>query len=186
MSICSELIATPIEVSGSMPDEESVNPREAIIPDPAINARVLERLIEKKKYWGFLEGKDALLYLRLLNLAERPMSKLSSLLPGDPQLERRARKLEWQTSNGSHVTCEWDNIFLSELTPEENRMSDEDFMVLYPDQVKSVRKRGGRPRKYLTIKDQRKGHAERQRRYRARKHPVIEDVTKIPLQLAEI
>ncbi len=55
------------------------------------------------------------------------LSKLSSLLPGDRQLERRARKLAWQLSRGRRVSCEWDNVSLSEWTPAENHMSDEDF-----------------------------------------------------------
>ena len=53
--------------------------------------------------------------------------KLASLLPGDRQLERRARKLAWQLSRGRRVSCEWDNVSLSEWTPAENHMSDEDF-----------------------------------------------------------
>lgn len=194
MSMCSAVITTPIEMSGWMPDVGSVNPEGQIISDPALDAVVLDQLIERKKYWGFLEGWDALLYLRLPNMSEHTetpidiptlISKLSSLLPRDPQLERRARKLIWQLLKGSHVTCEWDNIFLSELTAKESRMSDEEFMALYPDQAKTACKKGGRPRKYRTVTAQRKGHAERQRRYRARKHLVIGDVTKTPLQLAE-
>ena len=55
--------------------------------------------------------------------------KLSSLLQGDSQLERRARKLAWQLSKGRRVRC-WDNVSLSELTPAENRMSDDDFLAL--------------------------------------------------------
>ena len=111
--------------------------------------------------------------------------KLFSLLPGDRQLERRARKLAWQLSKGRRVTCEWDKVFLSELTPAENRISDEDFLALYPDQVKTPAKKGGRPRKYRTATAQRKGHAERQRRYRERKLLVVADVTKTLSQLAE-
>jgi hypothetical protein len=104
--------------------------------------------------------------------------KLSSLLPGDRQLERRARKLAWQLSKGSHVTCEWDLVFFSELTPTENRMSDDDFLALYADMVRTATKKGGRPRKYRTAKAQKKGHAERQRQYRERKLLVVSDVTK--------
>jgi len=190
----SAFIETPIEVSDPTPEEGSVNPEGQIISDPALDAVVLDQLIERKKYWGFLEGWDALLYLRLPNMSEQVetsidiptlMSKLSSLLPRDSQLDRRARKLAWQLSKGSHVTCEWDTIFLSELTPKERGMSDEEFMALYPDLVKTVGKKGGRPRKYRTVAAQKEGHAERQRRYRARKHLVIRDVTKTTSQLAE-
>jgi hypothetical protein len=78
------------------------------------------------------------------------LSKLSSLLPGDRQLERRARKLAWQLSKGRRVRCDWDNVSLSELTTAENRMSDEDFLALYSDQAKTPAKKGGRPRKYRT------------------------------------
>ncbi len=147
----------------------------------------IQQLAEKKSYWGFLEGKDAALYLSLLSVpatVEKPIdiaslqSKLSSLLPGDRQLERRARKLAWHLSKGSRVTCEWDNIVLSELTPAESRMSDDQFIALYPDQVKTTSKKGGRPRKYRTATAQRKEHAERQRRYRARRLLVVADVTK--------
>lgn len=111
--------------------------------------------------------------------------KLSSLLPRDSQLERRARKLAWQLSKGRHVTCEWDLVFLSELTPSESRMPDDEFVALYADQVKTPPKKGGRPRKYRTAKAQKKGHAERQQRYRERKLLVVSDVTKTPSQLAE-
>jgi hypothetical protein len=113
------------------------------------------------------------------------LSKLSFLLPGDRQLERRARKLAWQLSKGRRVICDWDNVSLSELTPAENRMSDNDFLALYTDQAKSSAKKGGRPKKYRTATAQRKGHAERQRQYRQRKLVVISDVTKTPSQLAE-
>jgi hypothetical protein len=111
--------------------------------------------------------------------------KLSSLLPGDPQLERRARKLAWHLSKGRRVRCDWDNVSLSELTPAENRMNDDDFLALYDYQVKTPTKKGGRPKKYRTAAAQRKGHVERQRQYRQRKLVVISDVTKTPSQLAE-
>ena len=96
------------------------------------------------------------------------LSKLSALLPGDRQLDRRARKLAWHLSKGRRVRCDWDNVSLSELTPAENRMHDDDFLALYPDEVKTRTKKGGRPRKYRTVRAQKRGHAERQRRYRAR------------------
>ena len=188
------VIEMPTVMSNWTPDEGSINPRKQTIPDPALDEIAFDRLIERKNYWGFLEGKDALLHLRLSGMSapvETPinistiMSKLSSLLSRDRQLERRARKLAWQISKGSHVTCEWDNIFLSELTPKESRMSDEEFMALYPDLVKTAGKKGGRPRKYRTLTAQKKGHAERQRRYRARKRLVVGDVMKTPSQLAE-
>ena len=106
------------------------------------------------------------------------LSKLSSLLFGDRQLERRARKLAWQLSKARRVRCDWDCVSLSELTPVENRMSDEDFLAVYSDHVKTPTKKGGRPRKYRTAAAQRSGHAERQRQYRQRKLVVISDVTK--------
>ena len=171
MSVAS--IERPVELSGSVPDERSVDLREKSIP-----ANLAEAVDHRKHSRGFLEGKGASLYLRLSNVpapAEKPMdiqsilSRLSSLLPGDRQLERRARKLAWQLSKGRHVTCEWDNIFLSELTPAESRMSNDDFLALYPDQVKTPTRKGGRPKKYRTATARRKGHAERQRRYRERK-----------------
>ena len=99
--------------------------------------------------------------------------KLGALLPGDRQLERRARKLAWQLSRGRLVRCDWDNVSLSELTPAESRMSDEDFLAVYTDHAKSSTKKGGRPKKYRTAAAHRKGHAERQRRYRDRKLLVI-------------
>jgi hypothetical protein len=113
------------------------------------------------------------------------LSKLSSLLPGDRQLERRARKLAWQLSRGRLVRCDWDNVSLSELTPAENHMRDDDFLALYEYQAKTPTKKGGRPMKYRTASAQRKGHAERQRQYRQRKLVVISDVTKTTSQLAE-
>lgn len=111
--------------------------------------------------------------------------KLSSLLPGDPQLERRARKLAWHLSKGRLVRCDWDYVSLSELTPSERCMSDEDFLALYTDRANTPTKKGGRPKKYRTASAERKGHAERQRRYREHKLLVISDVTKTPSQLAE-
>lgn len=108
------------------------------------------------------------------------LSKPFSLLPGDRQLERRARKLAWQLSKGRRVRCEWDNVSLSELTSGENRMSDDDFLALYTDQVNTPTKKGGRPKKYRTVVAQRKGHAQRQRQYRHRKLLAISDVTKTP------
>ena len=113
------------------------------------------------------------------------LSKLSSLLPKDRQLERRARKLAWQLSKGRHVTCEWDSVFLSELTPSESRMPDDEFLALYADMVRTATKKGGRPRRYRTAKAQKRGHAERQRQYRERKLLVVSDVTKTTSQLAE-
>lgn len=76
-------------------------------------------------------------------------SKLSSLLPGDRQIEWRTRKLAWHLSKGRRVRCDWDNVSLSELSPAENRMHDDDFLALYPDEVKTTKK-GGRPKKYRT------------------------------------
>ena len=67
----------------------------------------------------------------------------------------------------------------------ENRMSDEDFMAFYSDQVKTLTKKGGRPKRYRTAKAQKKGHAERQRRYGERKLLAVSEVTKTPSQLAE-
>lgn len=96
------------------------------------------------------------------------LSKLSHFLPGDAQLERRTRKLAWHLARGRRVRCEWDNVSLSELTPAEKCMSDEDFLALYSDQVKTPARKGGRPRKYRTAAAERRGHAERQRRYRER------------------
>jgi hypothetical protein len=113
------------------------------------------------------------------------LSTLTSLLPRDPQLERRARKLAWQLSKGRHVPWEWDFVFLSELTPSESRMPDDEFVALYADKVKAATKKGGRPRKYRTAKAQKRGHAERQRRYRERKLLAASDVTKTPSQIAE-
>ena len=182
-------IERPVELSGSVPDERSVDLMEKSIP-----ANPAEVFDHRKHSRGFLEGKDASVYLRLSKVpapVEKPMDiqsllyKLSSLLPGDRQLERRARKLAWQLSKGRRVICEWDNIFLSELTPTENRMSDDDFLALYPDQVKTPTKKGGRPKKYKTVKAQQRAHAERERRYRVRKLLVTSDVTKTPSQIAE-
>jgi hypothetical protein len=64
-------------------------------------------------------------------------------------------------------------------------MSDDDFLALYPDQVKAPAKKGGRPRKYRTARAQKRGHAEHQQRYRDRKLAAVADVTKTPLQVAE-
>ena len=165
----SAVIETPIEVSCPTPDEGSVIPRVQIIPDSALYLRTMSAPATEEKP---------------IDIPVLP-SKLSSLLPQDRQLDRRARKLACQLSKGRHVNCEWDTIFLSELTPKESHMSEEEFMARYPDLVKTVGKKGGRPKKYRTVAAQKEGHAERQRRYRARKHLVIRDVTKTTSQLAE-
>jgi hypothetical protein len=81
--------------------------------------------------------------------------------------------------------CQWDNISLSELTPAESRMPDDEFLALYPDQVKLPTKKGGRPRKYRSAKAQKRAHAERQQRYRERKLVLVADVTKTTSQLAD-
>jgi hypothetical protein len=182
-------IDTTAELSSSRPEERLGDLRDQIIP--ANSAQVFDH---RKHSRDFLESKDASLYLRLSNVPaplEKPMdiqslvSRLSSLLPGDRQLDRRARKLAWQLLKGRHVSCDWDTVFLSELTPAENRMSDDDFLALYADHVKTPTKKGGRPKKYRTAIARRKGHAERQRRYRERKLLGISSVTKTPLQVAE-
>jgi hypothetical protein len=204
-----QTIETPLEVPSSTPDEGALKLQEQVGPHEA--ARAIDRrpgehetqhdallgaaapgeLTEKKDYWGFLEGKDALLYLRLSSVSEPEetpmdipalMSKLCSFLPRDRQLERRTRKLAWHLAKGRRVIHDWGNVLLSELTPTDGRMSDEEFAALYPDQVKVPGKKGGRPRKY---KGRRKGQAERQRRYRARELDVVGDVTKTPSQLVE-
>jgi hypothetical protein len=191
---------TFIEVSGPESETGAAELQEHATSDDAAQVLdhgpgcELDQLCLKKRRSGYLRGRDAALYTRLSNTpapTEKPIDipslqlKLSSLLPRERQLVRRTRKLAWQLSKGRRVTCEWDNVFLSELTPAENRMSDDDFLALYPDKVKTPTKKGGRPRKYRTAIARRKGHAERQRRYRERKVLVISDVTKTPSQLAE-
>jgi len=195
MSMCSAAVATPDEVSGYTLDEEAVKFQEQIIHgnsaqvldhrpgereiqhETSVDTPTLEELTEKKNYWGFLEGTDAMFYLRFSNTpapTEKPIdtpslhSKLSSLMPKDRQLERRTRKLAWHLLKGRSVATGWDVVLLSELTPAESCMSDEDFVGLYPEQVKTPTKKGGRPRKYQTATARRKGHAERQQRYRAK------------------
>ena len=200
-------IETLVEVSNSTLDERAVTLQGQIISDKPAEVfdtrqrkheimydTSLEQLTEKKKYRESLDGKGSALSLHMSSVPapiEKPidipslLSKLSSLLPRDPQLERRARKLAWQLSKGRLVTGGWDLVFFSELTPAENRMPDDEFVALYADQVKTPTKKGGRPRKYRTAKGQKSGHAERQRRYRARKLLAVSDVTKTPSQLAE-
>jgi hypothetical protein len=199
------VIEMPFEVSNSVELQDHAIPNNParvfyhrpgqveIVPDTSFDTTKLEKLNKKKQHWGFLEGKDATLYLSSLRVsapAETSIDipslklKLSSLLPGDLQLERRARKLASQLSKGKRVKCEWDNVSLSELTPAEHRMSDEDFRALYPDHLSTRTMKGGRPKRYRTDAAQRKGHAERQRRYRERKLRMIPDVTKTTSQLA--
>ena len=198
---------TLLEVPNSTPDEGAMTLRGQIMPDKpaeAVERRQrkdeigndisLVQLLVKKQCWESLEGKDAALEISLSDAPapkEKPIDipsllfKLSSLLPKDRQLDRRARKLAWQISKGRQLTSEWDYIFLSELTPAEQRLSEDDFLNLYPDHFERPAKKGGRPKKYKTAKAQNRGHAERQRRYRARKLLVVSDVTKTPSQLAE-
>jgi hypothetical protein len=155
---------TPLEISGSMPDQNDLK--------------------DSRSDQGSIEIIGHTAPEQLIDIPSL-LPKLFSLLPGDRQLERRAHKLAWNLSKGRKVTCEWDNVFLSELTPAESRMPDDEFVALYPDHVKTITKKGGRPKKYRTAKAQKKGHAERQRRYRERKLLVISDVTKTPSQMAE-
>jgi hypothetical protein len=127
------VVEVPVEVSGSMPNGAVIKLWEQIVPSSLGHIRdhgseksrivhntalgaALKELTEKKKYWGFLEGEDATLYLSLLS-----------------------------------------------------ELSDDEFAVLHPDQVKTHSKRGGRPRKYRTARAQKMGHAKRQRLYRERK-----------------
>ncbi len=183
-----------LEVLGAGPHIAPVRLPHQIIPDdpePGFDRareREVDRLIEN------LEGKDAASRLHP-SKAPAPLekqihidipslqAKLSSCLPGDRQLERRARKLAWYLAKGRRVRYDWDNVSLSELTPTEKRMSDEDFLVLYPDHIPT--RKGGRPKKYRSAAAQRRGHAERQRRYRERKSQLVPNVTKTTSQLAE-
>ena len=135
----------------SRPDGGAVDLREQTIPDHS-------------EHPAFLEDKDAAI-CPLSNVpapTEKPIDipslqlKLSSLLAGDRQLERRARKLAWHLSKGRRLTCGWDSISLSELTPAESRMPDDEFLALYTDQAKRPNKKGGRPRKYRTATAERK------------------------------
>jgi hypothetical protein len=186
---------TPLEISGSMPDRNDIQGTPSDSGSVEIlDLAALEQLIEERNSCRFLESKDAEAFVSLLIVPAPPeksidipslLAKLSSLLPGDRHLERRARKLAWQLAKGRHVNCGWDLVFFSELTPAVSRMPDDEFVALYPDQVKTPTKKGGRPKKYRTVKAQKKGHAERQRRYRERKLLVISDVTKTPSHLAE-
>jgi len=196
-----------VEVSNSMLHETAVTLQDQIISDKPAEAldnrqrkyeigydTSLEQLAKRKQYRESLDGKDAALNLHSSSVPapiEKPidipslLSKLSSLLPGCHQLERRARRLAWHLSKGRLVTCGWDLVFLSELTPTESRMPDDEFVALYADQMQTATKKGGRPRKYRTAKAQKKGHSECQRRYRERKLLVVSDVTKTPSQVAE-
>jgi hypothetical protein len=185
----------PIEIPGSMPDrnDSQGSPSDSGSVE-ILDLAALEQLIEKSNSCGFLESKDKEVYVRELAVPARPdksidipslLSTLTCLLPRDPKLERRARKLAWQLAKGRRVTCGWDLVFFSELTSAESRMPDVEFLALYADQVKTPTKKGGRPKKYRTATAQKKGHAERQRQYRERKLLVISDVTKTPSQLAE-
>lgn len=164
--------------------------------DEARQYRALQ-LQERVRRGEILEGRDALEYLRFLRFSPLPEpaekqidiqsleQELARLIPRDTHLTRRARKLAWQLAKGRSVTCDWDIIFLSELTPAENRMSDDEFLALYSDETKTRAKKGGRPRKYKTAKAARRGHADRQRRYRERNLLVISGVTKTPSQFIE-
>jgi hypothetical protein len=200
-------IETLVEVSNSTLDERAVTLQDQIIPGEPAEVlgqqhrkheigydTSLEQLTKKKHYRESLDGKGAALSHHMSSVPAPPekpidipslLSKLSFLLPQDPQLERRARKLAGQLAKGRRATCGWDLVFFSELTPTESRMPDDEFVALYSDRVQTQSKKGGRPRKYRTATAQRKGHTERQRRYRERKLLVSSDVTKTPSQLAD-
>jgi hypothetical protein len=163
---------TPLKISGSTPDRNHIQGSPSDCGSVEIlDLTAFEQLIEKRNSCGFLESKDKEVHVSVLTAPAPPekpldipslLSKLSSLLPRDRHLERRARKLAWQLSKGKRVTWGWDNVFLSELTPAESRIPDDEFVALYPDHVKIITKKGGRPRKYRTAKAQKGGHAERQ------------------------
>src|ERR1035438_647302 len=111
----------PIEISGSEPNQGDLQDSSSDYGSVEILGHTsLDQLIEKKNSCGFLQGKDAEVYVSELTSPAPPeksidipslLSKLYSLLPGDRQLERRARKLAWQLSKGRHLTCVWDFIF---------------------------------------------------------------------------
>ncbi|MGB2676919.1 MAG: hypothetical protein WAN12_07550 [Candidatus Acidiferrum sp.] len=79
------VVEVPVEVSGSTPDGAVIKLWEQIVPsslghirdhgseksrivhNTPLAGRALKQLIEKKNYWGFLEGEDAALYFRLLS-----------------------------------------------------------------------------------------------------------------------
>jgi len=79
------VVEGPVEVSGSTPDGAITKLGEQSVPsslghirdhgsgksrighDTALAGTALKQLIEKKNYWGFLEGQDAALYLSLLS-----------------------------------------------------------------------------------------------------------------------
>ena len=152
----------------------------------------LQERVQRKE---ILEGRDALEYLRSLRSSQAPAraekqidvqsleQELAHHIPRDTHLTRRARKLAWQIAKGRKLEQDWDYVFLSELTPEEQMLSDEDFLARYPSDPKPAAKRGGRPRKYKTLSAEKKGHAERQQRYRAKRQNTVAGVTKTPLQL---
>lgn len=206
------VVETSVDVLTSASDGGAVKLQEHIIPDnpaqvldhrpgeheivhdTAPKVIKLEQVAKRKQYRESLDSKNAVFNPHLSSVPApigKPidipslLSKLPSLLPGDHQLERRARKLAWHLSKGRRVTCGWDLVFFSELTSAESRMPDDEFVALYADQVKTPTKKGGRPRKYRTAKAQKKGHSDCQRRYRERKLPATSDVTKTPSQLAE-
>ena len=79
------VVEVPVEVSGSMPNGAVTKLWEQIVPsslghirdhgsektrivhNTARTGTALKQLIEKKSYWGFLEGEDAAHYLSLLS-----------------------------------------------------------------------------------------------------------------------
>src|ERR1700693_1236490 len=116
-----------VEVSNSMLHETAVTLQDQIISDKPAEAldnrqrkyeigydTSLEQLAKRKQYRESLDGKDAALNLHSSSVPapiEKPidipslLSKLSSLLPGCHQLERRARRLAWHLSKGRLLTC---------------------------------------------------------------------------------
>jgi hypothetical protein len=148
----------------------------------------LEQLDAKKSYWGFLESRDAWLYLSLRK-SDEPVSvdasalllKLAGLLPSDPQLDRRKRKLAWQVHKGRKIRCQWDFVTLSELTRTETEMSEPEFIAIYTDHVEiTASRKRGRPVIYRTEEERKRAHSDRQREYQARKDRAKADLTKNP------
>jgi hypothetical protein len=57
------VVEAPVEVLGSMSNEAEIKPGKQLVS----SSLRLKQLIEKKDYWGFLEGEEAALYLKLIS-----------------------------------------------------------------------------------------------------------------------
>lgn len=78
------VVEAPVEMSGSTPNEAEMRSGKQFVS----SSLRLKQLIEKKDYWGFLEGEEAALYLKLISaLSDSEFAALYPKLPYSRYIE---------------------------------------------------------------------------------------------------